>query len=177
MIEGTRVRLRAPERSDIPQFVNWLNDPEVIAGLLLSLPLSTADEENWFDNMLKRPLEEHPLVIEFQDGGGWFTVGNCGFHNIDWRSRSAEVGIFIGEKAHWDRGIGTEAMKLLLIHGFQTLNLNRIALEVFDNNPRAIHCYEKAGFVHEGRKRQAMYKNGQYVDVIFMSVIRSDWNE
>lgn len=177
MIHGNRVRLRAPERNDIPLFVNWLNDPEVVAGLLLSLPLSTADEENWFDSMLKRPLEEHPMVIEFQDGGGWFAVGNCGFHNIDWRSRSAEVGIFIGEKAHWNRGIGTEAMQLLLKHGFQTLNLNRIGLEVFDNNPRAVHCYEKVGFIHEGRKRQAMYKNGQYVDVLYMSVIRSDWSE
>ncbi|MCU0489376.1 MAG: GNAT family N-acetyltransferase, partial [Anaerolineales bacterium] len=170
MIYSGRIRLRAPERSDIPRFVAWLNDPEVRAGLLVSLPLSTADEEGWFEAMLKRPLEEHPLTIEVRQGDDWLPVGNCGFHNIDWRCRAAEVGIFIGEKSLWNQGYGTEVMRLLLKHGFHTLNLNRIALDVYETNPRAIHSYEKAGFVHEGRRRQAMFKDGRYVDILQMSV-------
>lgn len=177
MIYSGRIRLRAPERSDIPRFVNWLNDPEVRAGLLVSLPLSTADEEGWFEAMLKRPLEEHPMTIEVRQGDDWLPVGNCGFHNVDWRCRAAEVGIFIGEKSLWNRGYGTEVMRLLLKHGFHTLNLNRIALDVYETNPRAIRSYEKAGFVHEGRRRQAMYKDGRYVDILQMSVLRSEWQE
>jgi RimJ/RimL family protein N-acetyltransferase len=177
MIYSGRIRLRAPERSDIPRFVAWLNDPEVRAGLLVSLPLSTADEESWFEAMLKRPLEEHPLTIEVRQGDDWLPVGNCGFHNIDWRCRAAEVGIFIGEKSLWNQGYGTEVMRLLLKHGFHTLNLNRIALDVYETNPRAIHSYEKAGFVHEGRRRQAMFKDGRYVDILQMSVLRSEWQE
>jgi RimJ/RimL family protein N-acetyltransferase len=177
MIYSGRIRLRAPERSDIPRFVAWLNDPEVRAGLLVSLPLSTADEEGWFEAMLKRPLEEHPMTIEARQGDDWLPVGNCGFHNIDWRCRSAEVGIFIGEKSLWNRGYGTEVMRLLLKHGFNTLNLNRIALDVYESNPRAIRSYEKAGFVHEGRRRQAMFKDGWYVDILQMSVLHSEWQE
>ncbi len=177
MIYSGRIRLRAPERSDIPRFVTWLNDPEVRAGLLVSLPLSTADEEGWFEAMLKRPLEEHPMTIEVRQGDDWLPVGNCGFHNVDWRCRAAEVGIFIGEKSLWNRGYGTEVMRLLLKHGFHTLNLNRIALDVYETNPRAIRSYEKAGFVHEGRRRQAMYKDGRYVDILQMSVLRSEWQE
>jgi RimJ/RimL family protein N-acetyltransferase len=57
------------------------------------------------------------------------------------------------------------------------LNLNRIALEVYENNPRAVRSYEKAGFLHEGRKRQAMFKEGKYVDILLMSVLRSEWQE
>jgi RimJ/RimL family protein N-acetyltransferase len=68
-------------------------------------------------------------------------------------------------------------MRLLLRIGFEKLNLNRVALEVFENNPRAIRAYEKAGFVHEGRRRQGIYKNGQYLDILLMSVIRSEWQE
>ncbi len=175
MIYGKRLRLRAPERQDLPQFVAWLNDPEVIAGLLISLPLSLAEEEQWFGGMLQRPAEERPLVIEVRRDEDWLMIGNCGFHNMDWRCRSGEVGIFIGDKRYWNQGYGTEAMRLLLRHGFNTLNLNRIFLEVYESNPRAVRSYEKAGFLHEGRKREAMFKDGQYTDILLMSVLRSEW--
>ena len=177
MIQGKRIRLRAPTRTDLPRFVEWLNDPEVTAGLLVTLPMSLEDEEAWFSGMLSRPLAEHPLVIEIQQGDQWVAAGDCGFHNIDWRARAAEVGIFIGEKSLWNQGYGSEAMGLLLKHGFKTLNLNRIALDVYETNPRAIRSYEKTGFVHEGRKRQAMFKDGEYIDILIMSVLRSEWKE
>lgn len=64
-----------------------------------------------------------------------------------------------------------------LKHGFQNLNLHRIYLRVFANNVRAIRSYEKAGFVHEGRLRQAEFRQGQYLDVFFMSVLKSEWEE
>ncbi|HSQ26755.1 MAG TPA: GNAT family protein [Anaerolineales bacterium] len=175
MITGDRVRFRAVERSDTPLFVEWLNDPEVTQGLNIYLPLSTAYEEKWFENMLNRPIDEHPMLIEVQQGDVWRPIGNCGFHNLDWRCRSGEVGIFIGEKSLWNQGFGSEAMRLLLQHGFDTLNLNRIGLYVYSTNPRAIRSYEKVGFVLEGRKRQAMYLNGKFVDILLMSVLRSEW--
>ena len=177
MIYGDGIRLRAPEQSDLDDFVRWLNDPEVIAGLQQYTPLSFKEEENWLENMLKNHPAEHPMVIEIEQEGQWRAVGNCGVHQIDWRIRSAELGIFIGDKSRWNQGIGTHVMKLLLKHGFETLNLNRIALEVYDSNPRAIRTYEKAGFVLEGRKRQAVYRHGKYSDVLVMSVLRSEWQE
>ncbi len=175
MIYSQRLRLRAPERQDVPQFMAWLNDPEVRTGLLISLPLSMAEEEQWFEEMLRRPAAEHPLVIEIRLDDDWLMIGNCGFNHLDWRCRTGEVGIFIGDKRYWNQGYGTEAMRLLLRHGFNTLNLNRICLEVYETNPRAVRSYEKAGFAHEGRKRQAMYKDGHYTDILLMSVLSSEW--
>ena len=64
----------------------------------------------------------------------------------------------------------------MLIHGFETLNLNRIYLYVFETNLRAIHVYEKLGFATEGRLRQAIYRNGRYSDALLMSMLRSEWN-
>lgn len=178
MIYGERVRLRHAESEDLPQFIEWLNDPEVRHGISLYLPLSLAEEQNWFDNMLNSPIDERPLVIEAkQPGEDWQMIGNSGFHNIEWRSRSAELGIFIGDKSYWDQGYGTEVMMLLLKIGFSTLNLHRIYLRVFEDNPRAIRSYEKAGFVHEGRQRQAEYHDGSFHDVLFMSVLRPEWVE
>ena len=176
MIYGKRVRLRGAERSDLEKFVEWINDPEVTAGLTLSLPMSSVDEEKWFEDAMQRPQAEKPLVIDMKDGTDWSLIGNSSFFDFNWMARSAEVGIMIGEKTLWNQGYGTEAMTLLQRHGFGTLNLNRIYLRVYADNKRAIRTYEKAGFVHEGRMRQAVYKHGKYDDVLFMSVLSEEWN-
>lgn len=176
MIYGDRLRLRAIERADLPHFVQWLNDPQVRLYLGSDLPISQAAEELWFENMLKAPPEERPLAIEVQEGDAWKLIGNASFMHIDWHARSAEIGLFIGDKLYWDKGHGTQVTHLLLRHGFETLNLNRIYLQVNAENQRAIRCYEKAGFVLEGRLRQAAYRGGNYQDMLIMSVIRSEWN-
>lgn len=175
MIYGERIRFRRDERGDLPKFVEWLNDPEVRRFLSMNLPISQANEEGWFENMLKRPPEEQPFAIEVKKGGGWRLIGNCGLFGFDQRNRSAEVGIMIGDKSCWNKGYGAEAMRLLLRVGFETLNLNRIFLRVDAANARGIRAYEKAGFVHEGRLRQGIYREGRYEDMLFMSVLRSEW--
>ena len=181
MIYGDRIRFRHAERSDIPTFAVWLNDPEVRQGISIYLPMSQAEEENWFENMLKRPPDERPLCIELRQPAvegqpeGWKLIGNCGFMDIDRRNRATEFGIMIGEKSHWNQGYGSEAVRLLLKLGFDTLNLNRIFLRVFETNPRAIRAYEKAGFTREGRQRQAEWQDGKYIDVLVMSILREEW--
>lgn len=177
MIYGDRVRLRHVEREDLPVFVEWLNDPEVRHGLAMHTPLSLVEEEGWLEKVLQNPIDERPLVIEVQEGKKWRMIGNSGFHNLDWRNRSAELGIVIGDKSFWDQGYGTKVMRLLLRYGFATLNLHRICLRVFEDNPRAIRAYEKAGFVNEGRQRQAEFHDGQFFDVLWMSVLRPEWAE
>jgi diamine N-acetyltransferase len=177
MIYGERLRLRAAEREDLPRFVAWLNDPEVIRFLKHNWPMSMAQEERWFESMGQQPLNEQVLVIEVKIEQGWKPVGNTAFHKIDWSNRSAEIGIFIGEKEYWNQGYGRESMRLMLQQGFDTLNLNRIYLRVYENNPRGIRSYEHAGFQHEGRERQAHYMEGRYFDVLRMSVLRSEWQD
>lgn len=177
MIYGERIRLRHIERDDLPFFVEWLNDPEVRHGIMLYLPLSIAEEEQWFEKTLAAPQDERPLVIEIKAAEDWKMIGNCSFHNLDWRSRNAELGIFIGDKSNWDKGYGTEVMGLLLKHGFSTLNLHMIYLRVYEDNHRAIRAYEKAGFIIDGTLRQMFYRDGVYLDVIFMSLLRTEWRK
>ena len=175
---GQNIRLRAAERTDIPQFLRWINDPEVVANLEAYAPMGTVEEEGWFESMKSRPIDEHTLVIEVHLEGNndnWVVIGNTSFFPIHPRARSVEIGIMIGEKDYWNKGFGTETMRIMCRYGFESLNLNRIWLRVLDTNPRARKAYEKAGFVYEGTLRQAEYKNGQYIDVHVMSVLRSDW--
>lgn len=175
MIYNKRIRLRSVEKSDLPLFFEWINDPEVIAGLTIYLPISTWEEEEWFAELAKRPQAERPLAVEIPEGDGWRLIGNSGFHDIDTVARSGELGIMLGDKSIWNQGYGTEVMRLLLKHGFETLNLNRIFLRVYEKNRRAIRTYEKAGFSHEGRLREAVYKNSCYQDVLIMGILRAAW--
>jgi diamine N-acetyltransferase len=175
IVYGERVRLRAIERSDIPKYYDWVNDPEVTRGLSLYLPMSNADEEKWFERALQGDPNEKPLAIEVKDSDGWKLIGNCGLFGIEWVNRCAELGILIGDKSAWNKGFGTETMVLLLRHGFETLNLNRLFLRVYGTNVRAVRAYQKAGFIEEGRMREAVFKNGRYDDIIIMSVLRSEW--
>jgi RimJ/RimL family protein N-acetyltransferase len=177
MIYGKRIRLRAMEREDVNSFYKWVNDPEVTHGLSIFLPMSTTDEMNWFDSLAKRDQKEKPLAIEIRKGRNWKLIGNCGVFDFDAVNSSAELGILIGEKSEWNKGYGTEAMLLLARHCFETLNLNRVFLRVYAENPRAKRAYEKAGFMEEGRLREAVYKHGKYDDVIVMSILHSEWME
>jgi len=176
---GNRIRLRAAEKTDIDTFCRWVNDPEVTENLMLAYPMSRVEEERWYEHMLEQPPSEHVFVIEIKAPESpevWQAIGTCQVMSIDWRNRSAEVGIMIGEKAYWNQGYGTETMQILLQHGFNTLNLHRIWLQVYAKNPRGIRTYEKAGFTHEGTFRQAHYQHGEYFDVHLMSVLRNEWH-
>lgn len=175
-IYGERIRLRGAEQSDLEKFIEWINDPEVTRGIALFLPVSSLDEEKWFETVMQKPQEEKPLVIDMKQGDDWLVIGNSGFFDFDWIARSAEVGIMIGDKSVWNQGYGTETMRLLLRHAFRTLNLRRVFLRVHSDNLHAVRTYEKVGFVHEGRLRQAVYRDGEFYDLLMMSILRAEWD-
>jgi diamine N-acetyltransferase len=179
-LQSERIRLRAAEKADIPLFLSWINDEEVTEHLFFTMPFSQFEEEQWYDSMMQNPVSEHALVIEVEDPdseGNFLAIGTCQFRNVDWRNRSAELGILIGEKSYWNQGYGTETMRLLLKHGFNTQNFHRIWLQVIERNRRGIRAYEKAGFSYEGKFRQAHYQNGCYYDLHLMSVLKPEWEQ
>jgi len=177
MIFGSHIRLRAIEKRDLPDFIRWINDPQVRENLKHYHPISMGQEENWYADVLNRPADTHPLSIEIEQDGDWVLIGNVGFMRINHHDRSAEIGIMIGEKQYWNKGHGTQAMRLMLDHGFKDHNFHRIYLHVYASNPRAIRCYEKAGYQIEGRLRQARYLSGTYQDVVVMGILKHEWQQ
>jgi UDP-4-amino-4,6-dideoxy-N-acetyl-beta-L-altrosamine N-acetyltransferase len=166
--------LRAAEREDLKTFVRWFNDPQVRQYLTMFRPLSMAQEERWFETLLQQENELF-FVMEVEKEGNWYPLGTVGLHPIDWKNRTAVFGISLGDAEDWGKGYGTDAVRTMLKYCFDELNLNRVELNVFEYNDRAIQCYEKAGFRQEGVKRQAMFRQGKYVDVIFMAVLKSEF--
>ncbi|MGQ9700022.1 MAG: GNAT family N-acetyltransferase [Candidatus Bipolaricaulaceae bacterium] len=174
MLYGKDLRLRAIEREDIPRFVRWLNDPEVRQFLLMHQPLSRAQEERWFEEQLSR-ADELLLAIEVREGGEWIHIGNVGLHRIDLKNRTATLGIVIGEKDFWGKGFGREALRVLLRYAFLELGLHRVELETFSFNVRALRCYEAVGFKKVGVRRQALFRDGAFHDLILMDLLAEEF--
>lgn len=102
-------------------------------------------------------------------------VGDLSINDIDQQNKIASFRIAIDQNSNYHKGFGQEAMKLVLNHAFGMMNLHRIELEVLVDNKRAIHVYEKIGFVKEGLKRKSVYYDHAYHDMIFMGLLKEDF--
>jgi [ribosomal protein S5]-alanine N-acetyltransferase len=168
---GSKVYLRPVEAEDAAIVVPWFNDPDVTRLLLRYRPLTLAEEIEFLQRMRS---SETDLVLGIALCETDALIGMTGLHHIEARNRHASFGISIGEKQHWGKGYGTEATGLVIRHAFQTLNLNRLWLHVYEYNTRAIRVYEKLGFRMEGRLRQDTFREGRYWDTLVMGVLREE---
>src|SRR5262249_43248535 len=127
---GTQIYLRPLELADAPAVTPWFNDPEVNRNLLRYQPLSVHGEEEF---IRKVTASETEVIVGVVAREGDRLVGVTGLHP-DFRCRNAMFGICLGDKAAWGRGYGTEATRLMVRHAFETLNLHRVWLEVYEYN-------------------------------------------
>ena len=149
-----------------------MNDDEVVQFLAARFPMFEKNEEDWLAGLARDRMSNQVFMIATAD---CTPIGTIGLHRIDWISRVATLGISIGEKSHWGGGHGTEAMMLLLQYAFVRSNLRKIELDVHMFNERAIRCYQRCGFVLEGRKRAHVFKDGVYHDTLSMGVLLEEW--
>ncbi len=173
-IVGDKIYLRPLEMEDIDSFTLWLNDEEVRQYLMRTSPLNKVREKEWVENLYK---DDREMVLGIVLKENDQLIGNIALHRISIPYRHAVLGIFIGDKSRWSKGYGTEALRLMVGHGFDQLNLHRIFLTVLGFNARAIHTYEKVGFKREGTFRDHIYRNGKYHDVHYMGILEDEWRE
>jgi RimJ/RimL family protein N-acetyltransferase len=176
MYYGEKVKLRAYKREDVPLACDYMNDSELKAHLGTDVPYPmTFDQElKWYES-LANAKDNYSFAIEDLETGKY--IGGCGINDVNWLSRVATIGIFIGDKSYWSKGYGTDAMQVLLKFVFEQMNMNKIKLFVFQFNKRAQKCYEKCGFKVEGVLRQELFRDGKYYDEIAMGILREEWND
>jgi len=102
-------------------------------------------------------------------------IGGIGLEAINHASGHAWLSVGIGEREYWGKHYGSEAIELILDYAFLWLNLHRISLNVFEYNSRGIHAYEKIGFTVEGRKREALLRDGRRWDILYMGILKDEW--
>ncbi len=175
LLEGKRIALRDFLIEDNQSIYSWLQRPEITRYLMADfLPKTSRETETYVEAQMARndPLNRAFVITLRADAS---CIGVTGCHNISWPNRAGEIGIFIGEPEQLGKGYGTEAMELLLAFCFKELNLHRVFLRVFDFNRRAIDSYRKCGFKEEGRLREALYRQGDYHDVVVMSLLEEEF--
>jgi len=138
--------------------------------------ISRVKEERWFEALLEM-RDRYFFIVELLRNEEWISIGAVDLFHVDWKNRAVNLGITIGEKTYWGQGLGTDATYTSLLFAFRELNLNRVELEVFEDNLRAVHCYEKVGFQHEGIRRKTFFQDGCYHDVYLMGILQEEFLE
>jgi RimJ/RimL family protein N-acetyltransferase len=154
-------------QSDSPTLFRWINDRDLVQLSAPYKPISEAEHNRWFAEILHRP---DTCIFAIRLRAENTLIGTCQLHSIDRIQGTAELQIRIGEPQARGRGYGTEAVQRLVEFGFRDLNLRRISLHVFTHNAAAKRVYEKVGFVREATVKNAAFIDGAYVDTVVMAV-------
>ncbi|KAH7014510.1 acyl-CoA N-acyltransferase [Microdochium trichocladiopsis] len=91
-------------------------------------------------------------------------------------SRASSIGLSI-VRQYQNRGYGSEAIRWILGYGFEMAGLHRVGIEAFGFNARALHLYEKLGFVVEGRRREEVWFRGKWHDFVEFGMLESEWRK
>ena len=168
------IYLREIIRSDLAEINRWRNDKNLIDYLAAPFRFIGKEiDERWFDGYLTSRSNNVRLAICKKDTSQ--IIGVVYLLDIDWINRSTEYAIMIGESTLLGAGAGFQATIEILNHAFNDLNLQRVSLTVLETNERARQLYKKVGFIEEGRLRKAVFKNGQYRDLICMSIFENEY--
>lgn len=165
-------KLRELEKRDLKEINKWRNDENLIEQLGAPFRFINLDvDEKWYESyMVNRNTTVRCAIVAEENE----ILGLISLTSVDYMNQSAELHIMIGNNENQGKGIGTFAVNEMLKHAFNNLNLHRIELTVLEENERAIHLYEKVGFVKEGVKRRARYKKGKFVNVILYSILKEE---
>lgn len=169
----TRVYLRPVEKSDLPFFQVLINNEKVSRFLRPRSPMSSVDQEDWFNNISKDKEHKQVCTIVLKDNDR--PIGNIAIFKIDNRNRTAETGTVIGVPELWGKGLGTEAKMLWLKYAFHSLNLRQVYSRVYAFNGRSLRYSDKCGYKEIGRFPNHIYLEGTYHDVVHLMVTREDW--
>ncbi|WP_339247391.1 GNAT family protein [Paenibacillus sp. FSL R10-2796] len=172
-IDGEQIQLRGVQASDLEAYYNFLLDVEM--GQLTGSQGDFSREQTaaWIRKISVPAEDRVDLMIIVKDTGE--LIGEVVLNEIDPDNRSANIRIGICGQEHRGKGYGTEAMTQMLRYGFETLKLHRIHLGVYTFNPRAVHVYEKLGFQRDGVERDALYVDGEFHNMILMSMLEEEF--
>lgn len=172
MLTGEHLRLAPLRDEDLEVLFGWINDREQVLLNSPYRPVHAWDHRAWFESV---PSRDDVAIFGIRLDPDDVLIGSCQLNEIDPYRGTAYLQIRIGQPSARGRGLGTEAVCLLLGHAFDDLRLRRVTLSVFADNAAAIRCYEKAGFRREGLLREAAYLDGRTTDVLVMGILRAEY--
>jgi perosamine synthetase len=174
IIRGETVNLKKIESTDLPLMLKWRNKKESRAWFFNQEKITIEAQEEWYNRYLEDKTDSM-YVIETKKG---VPIGTIGLNNIDEKNRQTELGrMLIGEEKYRAKGYGSDATQTLLKHCFEVMNLNRVYLNVFEHNAKAVSMYRKIGFSQEGVFREAVLSNENRFNITLMGILRNEFEK
>jgi len=173
---GENIYLRAFEREDLKgEYGCWINNPEITRHMAAGVfPRNDDDLLAYYE---KNANSRDSVLFAIIDKASGKHIGNARIHSIDWINRKAYKGTMIGDKKSWGKGYGLEATNLINRYAFKTLNLNKIISTTLAENVGIHKVNERAGYKREGQIREEFFRDGEYHDLIYWGLLKSDYNE
>lgn len=164
------ISLRPIMDSDTEDIVRWRNNESVRSNFIFRGEFTAETHTNWL-----RTKVDTGKVIQYimEDSLSKRPIGSIYIRDININNKSGEFGIFIGEDSYRKKGFGTEATRLFLPYCF-SLGFHRIFLRVLAENMAAVRSYFKVGFKQEGIFRDMEFLDGEYKDIVFMSILENE---
>lgn len=172
LFTGKLVRLAAHQPGDDELWAQWSTDAEY-ARLLDDDPVEPRPPEYYSKQKPPEAWRGHNFAIRTVTDGK--LIGFTALFWMNWHAQSCMMAVAIGDEAYRGHGYGTDAVRLTVSYAFRELGMHRVMLSVMAYNTRAIHVYEKCGFVREAVRREAVYRDGVRWDVIEMGILRPEW--
>lgn len=179
MLLGDAVALRAPRRSDVQVRLEEVEDDVLTHALRSEAPWLPPSLEAALARFDRRAGEEpDPSQVWFtitrrdDTSGHW--VGDAGVWGIDPHHRTAHLGLVLSPRAR-GQGLAGDAVRVLCDYAFRVRDLHRLSVETLATNAPAVAAARSAGFVEEGRAREAAHVLGERVDELHLGLLRSEW--
>jgi len=170
ILESERLILKPVEEEDIYYLLDLRWDAEVMT-YLLHEPISKSKQLEWYRSTIEK---DYPFSIFFKKDNKMEICGTAGLYNISMRHQRATAKLRLDPKFQ-GIGIGTEALRMVIEYGFNTLNLQKMVGDRFDENKAAVNYHRKLGFVDEGHLRRHYYHNGEFKDVTLIGLLKEDF--
>ena len=175
MLIGEKIILRPLKIEDLEKTHEWRNNLELIKLTQgIRFPKTMEMDRDWFNYALNDKSNRNIYfgIDEIETGD---FIGIIQLNNLDYISGTANWGFMIGETKNQGKGTGTEFSILILNYAFNYLNLRKITSFIVDNNVISTKLFQKLGFKEEGILRKHHFVDGEYKNVLIMSLFREDY--
>lgn len=176
MIKGKRIGLRAIEREDLEQLRNWRNNEDFRKNFREFRELNLENQNRWFESVSNSSNDFMFGIVEL---GSNELIGACGLLYINWIIRSADFSFYVGKNDIYvgdADGLAAEAAALLIDHGFKTLDLNKIWMELYEFDSKKLRFFtEEFKFQIDGTLRQNCFYEGKFHDSKILSLLSREW--
>lgn len=171
MLKGNLVGLRAIEKTDLTQLLQWRNNPEFRRFFREYRELNSENQLLWFEKYVIN--DPNTIMFAIVELATEKLIGACGLCYIDWVNRNADFSIYIGKNnLYIDASFAIEAAQLMEKYGFEELNLHRLWAEIYSIDEAKIKFFKELEFTQEGRFKETHWTEGKWVDSVYFGKIR-----